>query len=166
MRKTVPALACVALAMLLSLGISGSMPRDVGALRAKPNIVFILADDMRKDDLKYMPKTRSVLKDKGMSFQNAFVSNALRCPARAIIMRGQYAHNTRVWSNGGSSGGWQAYRTNGNEQDNVATRLDAVGYRTALIAESTSTVTAAGRTFHQGGIAGSYPPKASTSTTT
>ena len=25
----------------------------------KPNIVFILADDMRKDDLKYMPKTRS-----------------------------------------------------------------------------------------------------------
>ena len=37
-------------------------------LTAKPNIVFILADDMRKDDLKYMPKTRSVLKTKGMSF--------------------------------------------------------------------------------------------------
>jgi N-acetylglucosamine-6-sulfatase len=93
--------------------------------------VFILADDMRKDDLKYMPKTRSVLKDQGMSFENAFVSNALCCPARATIMRGQYAHNTGVWLNGGPDGGWQAYRNN-NEQDNVATRLHDAGYRTGL----------------------------------
>jgi len=108
------------------------MPKDTPALSVKPNIVFILADDMRKDDLKYMPKTRSLLKAKGMSFQNAFVSDAICCPARATIMRGQYAHNTHVWTNGGSTGGWEAYKKNGNEQDNVATRLDAAGYRTGL----------------------------------
>src|SRR5688500_14533491 len=125
MRKIVLLVAWVALVVLLSLGISCSK---------KPNIVFILADDMRKDDLKYMPKTRSVLKTKGMSFSNAFVSNPLCCPARATIMRGQYAHNTGVWSNKAnvSDGGWQAYRKNGLEQDNVATRLDAAGYRTGL----------------------------------
>src|SRR5688500_18560739 len=125
MRKIVLLVAWVALVVLLSLGISCSK---------KPNIVFILADDMRKDDLKYMPKTRSVLKTKGMSFSNAFVSNPLCCPARATIMRGQYAHNTGVWSNKAnvSEGGWQAYRSNGLEQDNVATRLDAAGYRTGL----------------------------------
>jgi N-acetylglucosamine-6-sulfatase len=39
------------------------MPKGARALTAKPNIVFILTDDMRKDDLKYMPKTRSVLKE-------------------------------------------------------------------------------------------------------
>jgi arylsulfatase A-like enzyme len=123
----------MALALLLSLGVAGSIPKDAGAPTAKPNLVFVLADDMRKDDLKYMPKTRSVLKDKGMSFQNAFVSNALCCPARATIMRGQYAHNTGVWLNGGpDEGGWHAYQSNGNEQDNVATRLDAAGYRTGL----------------------------------
>jgi arylsulfatase A-like enzyme len=87
---------------------------------------------MRKDDLKYMPKTLSVLRDKGMSFSNAFVSNALCCPSRATIMRGQYAHNTGVWSNKGSRGGWKAYSSNGNEKDNMATRLDAAGYRTGL----------------------------------
>ncbi len=138
-RKTVPALAAMALALLLSwgaLGVTGGIPKDAGALTSKPNIVFILTDDMRKDDLKYMPKTRSLLKDKGMSFQNAFVSNALCCPSRATIMRGQYAHNTGVWTNenvGGPDAGGQAYRNKGNEKDNVATRLDAAGYRTALI---------------------------------
>jgi hypothetical protein len=35
---------------------------------------------MRKDDLRYMLKTRSHLGDKGMSFQNAFVSNPFAAP--------------------------------------------------------------------------------------
>jgi arylsulfatase A-like enzyme len=100
MKRVALPLASVALVVLVSLVFSGCMPRDTArdtdALAAKPNIVFILTDDMRKDDLRYMPKTRSVLKDKGMSFQNAFVSDALCCPARATIMRGQYAHNTKT----------------------------------------------------------------------
>jgi N-acetylglucosamine-6-sulfatase len=132
MRKILLQWACAASAVVLALSIPSSIPKDTPALSGKPNIVFILADDMRKDDLKYMPKTRNLLKAKGMSFQNAFVSNALCCPARATIMRGQYTHNTGVWTNGGSIGGWQAYKSNGNEQDNVATRLDAAGYRTGL----------------------------------
>jgi len=132
MRKLVLQVSCVALALLLSLGILGMRPKDVEALTAKPNIVFILADDMRKDDLKYMPKTRSVLKDKGMIFDNAFVSTPLCCPSRATIMRGQYAHNSGVWNSHGSSGGWQTYRAKGLERNNVATRLDAAGYRTGL----------------------------------
>ena len=132
MRRAVTLSVAVAFAVLLVSGVWGSAARQAEGATAKPNIVFILADDLRKDDLKYMPKTLSVLRDKGMSFSNAFVSNALCCPTRATIMRGQYAHNTGVWSNKGSSGGLQAYRNNGNEKDNVATRLDAAGYRTGL----------------------------------
>ena len=49
-------------------------------------------------------------------------------------MRGQYPHNTGVWrSVNAPDGGWEGYRINGNEQDNLVTRLDAAGYRTALI---------------------------------
>jgi len=105
---------------------------------AKPNIVFILADDMRKDDMEFMPKTHSLLREQGMGFRNAFVSNPLCAPSRSSIMRGQYSHNTGVWSNSSTDspsttiGGWQAYRDNGNEADNVATRLHDAGYRTAL----------------------------------
>jgi arylsulfatase A-like enzyme len=132
MRRTVLVSVAVALAVLLLSGVWGSAAREARALTTRPNIVFILADDMRKDDLRYMPKTRNLLRDKGMSFSNAFVSHALCCPARATIMRGQYAHNTGVWTNSGSSGGLQAYRANGLEQDNVTTRLDVAGYRTGL----------------------------------
>jgi N-acetylglucosamine-6-sulfatase len=132
MRRTVTLSVGVALAVLLVSGVWSSAAREAEGATAKPNIVFILADDMRNDDLRFMPKTRSVLGDKGMSFSNAFVSNALCCPTRATIMRGQYSHNTGVWSNKGSSGGLQAYRKGGNEKDNVATRLDAAGYRTGL----------------------------------
>jgi N-acetylglucosamine-6-sulfatase len=132
MSRTVTLSVAVAFAVLLVSGVWGSAAGEAEGTTAKPNIVFILADDMRKDDLKYMPKTRSVLGDKGMTFSNAFVSNALCCPTRATIMRGQYAHNTGVWSNKGSSGGLRAFRNNGNEKDNVATRLDAAGYRTGL----------------------------------
>ncbi len=101
MRRSVVLSVAVAFAVLLVSGVWGSAAREAVGATAKPNIVFILADDMRKDDLKYMPKTLSYLRDKGMSFSNAFVSNALCCPSRATIMRGQYAHNTGVWTNRG-----------------------------------------------------------------
>ena len=136
--------ASVALAVgMLFLGTSLG-GRDVlrkakaQTVSARPNFVFILADDMRKDDLKYMPKTRSLLGDQGMRFENAFVSHALCAPSRATIMRGQYAHNNGVWSNSStdspstSTGGWEAYQDKGNEADNVATRLNGAGYRTGL----------------------------------
>jgi N-acetylglucosamine-6-sulfatase len=134
MRKVGVVLASMAFAVgMFALGLSGSMPTHTEALTTKPNIIFILADDMRKDGLKYMPKTKHLLQSKGMTFENAFVSNSVCCPSRATIMRGQYSHNNGVWSNNPStSGAWQAYKSAGDEQDNVATRLRGAGYRTAL----------------------------------
>jgi N-acetylglucosamine-6-sulfatase len=120
-------------------GSAGSMRKaKAQTVPARPNFVFILTDDMRKDDLQYMPKTKALLQSTGKTFQDAFVSNALCCPSRSTIMRGQYAHNTGVWSNSSTdsssttSGGWQTYQKAGNEADNVATRLQAAGYKTAL----------------------------------
>jgi N-acetylglucosamine-6-sulfatase len=115
MRKIGVVLGSVALAIgILFFGSYVGSTDDMGkaqaqTLVAKPNIVFILADDMRKDDMKYMPKTHSLLRKQGMGFRNAFVSNAICCPSRATIMRGQYSHNTHVWNNHNSAeGGWQA----------------------------------------------------------
>ena len=138
MRKMGAVMASMAVAGgLLLLGFYAGITDAVREAKAqtlpsRPNMVFILVDDMRRDDLKYMPKTMALLKDEGMTFQNAFVSNALCAPSRATIMRGQYSHNNGVWSNSFDSGGWQAYQQNGNEEDNVATRLQGAGYRTGL----------------------------------
>jgi len=144
MRKIGTVLASAALA--LGLLFLGSYVGPAGSMRkakaqsapVQPNIVFILTDDMRKDDLKYMPKTTALLQSTSMTFENAFVSNALCCPSRSTIMRGQYSHNTGVWSNSSSdsssttAGGWLVYQQNGNETDNVATRLQGAGYKTGL----------------------------------
>ena len=126
-------LASAALAVLFFSVIAGNTPTESQTTPVNPNFVFVLTDDMRKDDLKYMPKTRTLLGTQGMQFENAFVSNPLCCPSRATIMRGQYAHNTGVWGNSDSpNSGWQGYKNHGNEQDNIATRLHDAGYRTGL----------------------------------
>src|SRR5215218_3692146 len=107
MRKTVLVLASVALAVVLLSGANSGAPVVAQTNPAKPNFVFILADDMRYDDLKYMPKTRDLLGARGMRFKETFVSFPICCPSRATIMRGQYAHNT------GQSflhHGWQGYK--------------------------------------------------------
>jgi hypothetical protein len=111
-----------------SFTVSGGAPSA-----AKPNFVFILADDMRYDDLAYMTKTNTLLGKQGMTFSKAFVAKPLCCPSRASILTGMYVHNHKVWFNGsGSEAGWSAFKAKGYEQDNLATNLSAEGYRTGL----------------------------------
>jgi N-acetylglucosamine-6-sulfatase len=134
MRKLGLVLTSVSLMVLLLADTTSNLPTVAQHSPGKPNIVFILADDMRADDLRYMPKTRSLLMEQGMRFNNAYVSYGLCCPSRATILRGQYAHNHGVWSNlNGPDGGWRGYKNHGNERDNLATRLDDAGYRTGLL---------------------------------
>lgn len=135
--------AGVVMALGVWISVTASHPESSSAQTvSKPNIIFILTDDMRYDDLnaRYMPKTYSLLADQGMTFKNAFVSTAWCCPSRATTMRGQYAHNSGVWSVANSynpdpgvpDGGWKGYKGNGYEDENVATQLHAAGYRTGL----------------------------------
>ena len=60
------------------------------------------------------------------------MSNSLCCPSRTTTLRGQYAHNTGIWSNGGDNGGFERAYATGVEQDTVATRLHRAGYTTSL----------------------------------
>jgi N-acetylglucosamine-6-sulfatase len=148
-------MASAALAILLISTINGSTPTAAQTTPVKPNFVFILTDDMRQDDLKYMPKTRGLLGDQGMQFTNAFVSNPLCCPSRATIMRGQYAHNTGVWTNTpGPDGAWQGYKNHGNEQDNIGSSA------------STLTITMEARCRRAGTTGSVYPLEPGSSTIT
>lgn len=72
----------------------------------RPNIVFILVDDLRWDALGcaghgYV-KTPNIdrLAREGMMFRNAFVTTPLCSPARASFLTGQYARTHRVKGNG------------------------------------------------------------------
>lgn len=98
----------------------------------RPNILFVLADDLDHAEMQFMPRTRALIGGRGVTFDNYFVSNSLCCPSRVTMLRGQYAHNTGVWSNGGDNGGFARAYALGIERDTVATRLQAAGYTMSL----------------------------------
>ena len=78
-----------------------------GALpeKARPNIVFILIDDLRYDTFGYMGhpwiETPHIdaLAQGGLRFTNAFVTTSLCSPSRASFLTGQYMHNHKVVDN-------------------------------------------------------------------
>src|SRR5215208_5438969 len=113
MRRTVLVLASSALAVLLFSAIPGSIPTASQATPIKPNFVFLLTDDMRKDDLAYMPNTRNLIAAQGMTFNNAYVPLASCCPSRASILRGLYVHNHKIWYSDVTSGGYKAWAAQG-----------------------------------------------------
>jgi arylsulfatase A-like enzyme len=99
-----------------------------------PNIVLILTDDQRWDELAFMPNLEADLVGDGVSFEpDGIISDPLCCPSRATILTGTYSHTNGVYSNRGTYGGFPVFRANGDEQNTIATVLQAQGYRTGLV---------------------------------
>lgn len=104
----------------------------------RPNIVFVLTDDLdteypRGSWIDHFPKLRALLADQGATFTNYFVSLSLCCPSRSSMLRGQYAHNTQIFTNTQPGGGFQKAHDLGLEASTIATWLHAAGYRTVLL---------------------------------
>jgi len=101
-----------------------------------PNVVVVLLDDLDQLTMPYweaMPKTRARLADRGLVFENSFVSAPECCPSRATNLTGNYPHNTGVYDATGPDGGYPTFTLSGAEQATVATRLHAAGYRTSFV---------------------------------
>jgi arylsulfatase A-like enzyme len=74
------------------------------ALAARPNIIFILTDDQRYDELGILnplldTPNMDAIANEGIHFKNAFVTTALCSPSRATILTGQYANTHGVVDN-------------------------------------------------------------------
>jgi arylsulfatase A-like enzyme len=76
-----------------------------------------------------MPKTRAWLPAR---FPSAFVTTPVCCPSRTTILTGLYAHDSGVWANEGTYGGWPRFLSQGWPGQTIADRLQAAGYRTGL----------------------------------
>ena len=139
MRSLSVALAIVVLAGSCSGG--GSKPSAQSTNSAsgsgapagdKPNVLFVLTDDMRLDDLQYLPHVQSLIGTAGLTFDDYFDNVTLCCPARTSILRGQYSHNTGVLTNGGTTGGFETAHARNVEDSTIATAMHAAGYTTGL----------------------------------
>jgi N-acetylglucosamine-6-sulfatase len=68
----------------------------------RPNIIFILIDDLRWDEIDYpfvkVPHIQRIARE-GATFLNAFVTTPLCSPSRASFLTGQYAHRHGIRDN-------------------------------------------------------------------
>jgi len=122
-------------ACLAALPMAGAAAREPvaapapAAQKKQPNIVFILTDDQRYDELGTLnPALKTPNLDKlakgGLYFPNAFVTTALCSPSRASIVTGRYMHRHGVVDNNASM-------AEGSRL--VSERLAALGYDTAFV---------------------------------
>lgn len=102
------------------------------AASSKPNIVFVLVDDLRWDDLGCTghPFSRTPHIDRvaheGANFRNAFATTPLCSPSRASILTSQYAHSHGIIDNTERSE--QSHRLKTFPQE-----LQKAGYETAFL---------------------------------
>lgn len=94
----------------------------------QPNVVLVMADDMRVDDLAFAPNLRKLIAAHGVTFENSFAPFPLCCPSRASFLTGQYAHNHKVWWHDPPYG-YGAF----DDSRSIATSLQDAGYRTGYI---------------------------------
>lgn len=104
----------------------------------RPNIVFILTDDQRFDTVglehsidgvtPVMPTVVNELVNKGVTFQNGYVTTDLCAPSRTSLLAAKYAHSTGVHDNGGADGGFDAF----DDSSTLPVWLKAAGYRTGI----------------------------------
>jgi N-acetylglucosamine-6-sulfatase len=124
------------LTTLLAAGCSGTTPvQEEPGAPTRPNIIFLLMDDLNFATVQQMPELRSSVIEEGASFQNNFISYPLCCPSRATILTGLYAHNHDVRGNAPPDGGFQKFRSDGYEESTIAVRLQQSGYETGLFGE-------------------------------
>jgi arylsulfatase A-like enzyme len=113
---------CAAAGIVLACGLTTVLVAPTAqALPTQPNVLFLLADDMRKDELS--PLT---FRNDGtwLNFTSAAVEVPMCCPSRASILTGRYSSEVGVRTN-----------TEGMNLDDgrtIATVMKGAGYRTGL----------------------------------
>ncbi|MBI4165048.1 MAG: sulfatase [Acidobacteria bacterium] len=89
-------------AALGTANVFGHMGHAWARDHTRPNIVFLLADDLRHDAVGYLNKgVRTPHLDRlahdGVRFHNTFVTTSICCASRASILTGTYARRHNIW---------------------------------------------------------------------
>jgi N-acetylglucosamine-6-sulfatase len=101
-------------------------------ISSRPNIVFVLTDDLALNLLRFMPHVQA-MEQHGMTFRHYFVADSLCCPSRASIFTGNFPHDTHVFSNFGPQGGFRSFYDRGEMGRSFNVALQRAGYITAMM---------------------------------
>jgi N-acetylglucosamine-6-sulfatase len=138
-------LALLALSVAIGQQSASAAPTSRSALLPagqKPNFVVIQTDDQTIDQLyatytppggapiPAMPNTLAAIAGKGITFNRYYVPYPLCCPSRVSLLTGRYAHSHNVRGNVPPNGGATGFFFRQANSHNLATWLQAAGYRT------------------------------------
>ncbi|KAI1335289.1 arylsulfatase [Xylariaceae sp. FL0016] len=100
-----------------------------------PNIVFIMTDDQdrRLGSTDYMPILQREIAAKGVEFTNHYTNQALCCPSRSSLLRGQVTHNTNITNVVQPGGSYNKWVLSGQDKNYLPHWLNTAGYRTEYI---------------------------------
>ena len=110
-------------------------PIQAPAQERKPNIIFILADDLGYGDLGCFGQKRldttniDRLAAEGMRFTDCYAGSTVCAPSRSCLITGTHTGHTRIRGNSSPTAGRVALRP---EDTTVAEVLKKAGYRTGL----------------------------------
>ena len=117
-------------ALVAAVGVSAGAGRAAEKPAARPNIVYIMADDHAAhamscygSQVNRTPNLDRIAKE-GMRFENCFCTNSLCGPCRAVVLTGKYSHLNGFCRNG---------QTFDGSQQTVAKLLRKAGYQTAMV---------------------------------
>ena len=96
--------------------VDGRLPAEA------PNVVLVMMDDMRTNDLPWMRTVRREIARAGTKFTRFYAPTPLCCPSRASLLRGQYPHNSGILTNAEPAGGFAGFSA--LEDSTLATWLD------------------------------------------
>ena len=137
MRVRNPASVIRSFAVLLLAGFilaaSSARMASSAAAPGRPNIVYIVADDLDARSVEYMPRLQTLLAREGATFRNSFCTTPICTPSQTSMLTGKYAHNTQIKFNIPPLGGFQKFKDLGGERSTIATWLQDAGYLTGRV---------------------------------
>jgi arylsulfatase A-like enzyme len=120
---------CLSVCLIATLLAAGSSPPGQAVQPRKPNIVFILADDLGYGDIgpygqrQILTPNLDRLATQGLKFTNVYAGGAVCAPSRSVLMTGLHTGHTAVRANAGTI----PIR---DEDVTLAEVLHGAGYRT------------------------------------
>lgn len=107
----------------------GTSHTSVASQKIK-NIIYIVTDDQRYDEMPLMPYVGGEFRNNSKEFTQAYVTSPLCCPERASFLSGGFQpYNTNVLTNSWPNGSVMRY----HDKNTLNLRLYGAGYTTALV---------------------------------